>query len=163
MPNFPWLFGEGSSDGIGKPRAKCDADHSRDHRERGHIKPAREGPTMKAVRAAVVLGVSMFLALSANPAWANDFQATTTGARANWTDVPDRLTATDTAADGDAAVAQLRRPNGTIETVIASGGSGTSNSQTFSGITEDAAIEIRACRRSGGVIVGCGSWVGGFS
>ena len=118
---------------------------------------------MKAVRAAVVLGVSMFLALSANPAWANDFQATTTGARANWTDVPDRLTATDTAADGAAAVAQLRRPNGTIETVIASGGSGTSNSQTFSGITEDAAIEIRACRRSGGVIVGCGSWVGGFS
>ena len=110
------------------------------------------------VAATMLAGIAA-LTVAPAPAHAANLTVNTTGARAYWNDAANSLTATDTAPDGDAAVAQLRRPNGDIVTVVASGGSGTSATSTIS-IAEDVSIAVRACRRSSGAITGCSGWVG---
>lgn len=61
-------------------------------------------------RSLFAVGSSVALVLLfAGPAAANNFSASVTGARANYTDSGDVLTATDTATDGQSARAQVRR------------------------------------------------------
>lgn len=114
-------------------------------------------------RSLFAVGSSVALVLLfAGPAAANNFSASVTGARANYTDSGDVLTATDTATDGQSARAQVRRNGTIIGSVTASGGSGTSNSINLN-IPENVAIQIRACRMNGGAVVACSGWISGTS
>lgn len=80
-----------------------------------------------ATVAATALVVGCVVVVSAQPAYA-DGTATFLGARTFYDTSANRITSTDTAADGKSSVARVRSLNGSWHKLTNSGGNGTSRS-----------------------------------